>query len=93
MQALEGAASARHGELPCHQGTGKPAWRVLSGPPSSNLMEILMPELTLTHGHAFNADNVCEQCGMSRREYDDRAHPHCTAVKPEGIALPVDDLA
>jgi hypothetical protein len=54
-----------------------------------------MSERSLEDGHAFNADNVCELCGMSRHQYEDRGRPHCTGVKPEGtgVALPVDDPA
>jgi len=52
-----------------------------------------MPESHPTNGHEFNADNVCERCGMSRHQFDDGGRQRCTGVKPEPIALPVDDLA
>jgi hypothetical protein len=52
-----------------------------------------MPEPSPAHGHEFNAENVCDRCGMSRHQYDDGGRPYCTGVKPEGIALPVDDVA
>ena len=51
-----------------------------------------MPEPSLTHGHEFN-ENVCDRCGMSRHQYEDSGMPRCTGVKPEGLALPIDDLA
>jgi hypothetical protein len=32
--------------------------------------------------HAFNINDVCDRCGMTRKQYEDRRQPRCPGQRP-----------
>jgi hypothetical protein len=40
--------------------------------------------------HAFDINDKCEKCGMTRKDYEDRGEPRCSGQKPkEPESLPI----